>query len=403
MDDTRHTDNKKPKPNWRPRTNLVRGGTMRSQFGETSEAIFLTSGFVYDSADQAKASFAGQDDHFIYSRYANPSVAMFEERMRLLEGTTYCQATASGMGAVFAALACQLKAGDHLVASRALFGSCDYICTVLMPQYGVRTTMVDGTDLKQWEKALSEPTAMVFMETPSNPTMEIIDLEAVAAMAHKAGARVVVDNVFATPYLQRPIKLGADIVVYSSTKHIDGQGRSLGGAILFNDQDYWDKYLRMFIRHTGPTLSAFNAWVQLKGLETLELRVRQHCENAQSVATFLEGHKGIGRVIFPGLASHPQKKLIDKQMDGPGSVIAFEVLGDEARVFRFMNAMQLIDISNNLGDAKSLMTHPATTTHQRTGAEGRAKLGISDSLVRLSVGLEDVDDIKEDIEQALAA
>ncbi len=398
MDDTSKTNK-----NWRPQTNMVRGGTMRSQFGETCEAIYLTSGFVYDSAEQAKASFMGQDDHFIYSRYANPSVAMFEERMKLMEGTKFCQGTASGMGAVFAALACQLKAGDHLVASRALFGSCDYICTVLMPQYGVRVTMVDGTDLSQWEKALSQPTAMVFMETPSNPTMEIIDLEAVSKMAHKAGARVVVDNVFATPCLQRPIALGADIVVYSSTKHIDGQGRSLGGAILFNDEEYWEKYLRMFIRHTGPTLSAFNAWLQLKGLETLELRVARHCDNALKVATFLEGHAGIGKVIFPGLDSHPQRALIKKQMQGPGSVIAFEVMGDEARVFKFMNAMKLIDISNNLGDSKSLMTHPATTTHQRTGPEGRAKLGISDQLVRLSIGLEDVEDIKDDLEQALKA
>ena len=398
MDDTSKTNK-----SWRPQTNMVRGGTLRSQFGETCEAIYLTSGFVYDSAEQAKASFMGQDDHFIYSRYANPSVAMFEERMKLMEGTKFCQGTASGMGAVFAALACQLKAGDHLVASRALFGSCDYICTVLMPQYGVRVTMVDGTDLAQWEKALSQPTDMVFMETPSNPTMEIIDLEAVSKMAHKAGARVVVDNVFATPCLQRPIALGADIVVYSSTKHIDGQGRSLGGAILFNDEDYWEKHLRMFIRHTGPTLSAFNAWLQLKGLETLELRVARHCDNALKVATFLEGHAGIGKVIFPGLDSHPQRALIKKQMQGPGSVIAFEVMGDEARVFRFMNAMKLIDISNNLGDSKSLMTHPATTTHQRTGPEGRARLGISDQLVRLSIGLEDVEDIKDDLEQALKA
>ena len=399
MDDTRHDERK----TWRPRTNLVRGGTWRSEFGETCEAIYLTSGFVYDSAEQAKASFAGKDDHFIYSRYSNPSVSMFEERMKLLEGTSFCQGTGSGMGAVFASLACQLKAGDRLVASRALFGSCDYVCTVLMPQYGVTTVMVDGTDLAQWEKALSEPTAMVFMETPSNPMMEIIDLEAVCKMAHKAGARVVVDNVFATPCGQRPMEFGADIVVYSSTKHIDGQGRSLGGAILFNDQEYWDKHLRMFIRHTGPTLSAFNAWLQLKGLETLELRVKQHCDNAMAVATFLEGHKGIGRVVFPGLASHPQKVLVDKQMTGPGSVISFEVMGDEARVFRFMNALKLVDISNNLGDTKSLVTHPATTTHQRVGPEGRARLGISDQLVRLSVGLEDVDDIKEDIEQALAA
>jgi O-succinylhomoserine sulfhydrylase len=386
---------------WRPATNLVRGGTNRSNFGETNEGIFMTSGYIYDTAEQAQRAFQGEEDRFIYSRFSNPTVGMFEERMALLEGAKSSRATATGMAAVNAAVASSVKAGDRLVASKALFGSCDYICRELMPRYGVESTLVDGTNLDEWEAALSEPTAVVFMETPSNPQMDIIDIKAVCEMAHKVGARVIVDNVFATPILQKPLELGADVVVYSATKHIDGQGRAMGGVILTNDLEWSDGDLLQFMRHTGPSLSPFNAWIHLKGLETLELRVERHCQSAQKVAEFLEAQSPVKSVLFPGLKSHPQYQLAQEQMSGPGTVVCFEIDGDIARTFKFMNAMNLIDISNNLGDAKSLMTHPATTTHQRVGPEGRAEVGITDSLVRLSVGLEDVDDIIEDLDQAL--
>ena len=386
----------------RPQTELVRGGLERSAFGETSEGLFLTSGYVYPSPEDAEAAFKGEIKRYQYSRYANPTVAMFEERLRLIEGAEACYATATGMAAVFAAIMCQVKAGDRVVASRALFGSCDYIIAELLPRYGIESVLVDGTDMDAWERALSRPAACVFIETPSNPTLEIIDIAAVAELAHAAGACFIVDNVFATPLLQRPLELGADVVMYSTTKHIDGQGRTLGGAIL-GSQRFVDDHLRMFIRHTGPSLSPFNAWVLVKGLETLELRVERHCRNALELARFLEGREGVTRVLYPGLDSHPQAALARRQMRGGSSIIAFEVEGGKARAFRFLSALGLVDIANNLGDAKSLITHPATTTHQRLSAEQRAELGISDGLVRISVGLEDVEDVKEDLAQALLA
>ena len=388
-------------PNWRPATKLIRGGLKRSQFQETSEAIFATSGYVYENAEDAESAFKGEKQRYIYSRFSNPTVAMFEERLALLEGADLCRATASGMSAVFAALASFVKAGDRVVGPRALFGSCLYILTDILPRYGVETVIVDGTDLDQWEKALSKPTKAIFLETSSNPTLEVVDLPKVAEMAHAAGAMVMVDNVFASPILQKPLELGADVVVYSATKHIDGQGRVLGGAILGSHGDYMDEQLRMFVRHTGPSLSPFNAWVLLKGLETLELRIERHCKNATIAANFLESRKDISRTLYPGLKSHPQHNLAMKQMSGPGTIIAFEVAGGKAATFRFLNALKMIDVSNNLGDAKSLINHPATTTHQRLPEADRAKLGISDGLVRLSVGLEDAADIVDDLAQAL--
>jgi O-succinylhomoserine sulfhydrylase len=386
----------------RPQTELVRGGLERSAFGETSEGLFLTSGYVYPSPEAAEAAFKGEIKRYQYSRYANPTVAMFEERLRLIEGAEACYATATGMAAVFAAIMCQVKAGDRVVASRALFGSCDYIIAELLPRYGIESVLVDGTDMDAWERALSRPTACVFIETPSNPTLEIIDIAAVAELAHAAGACFIVDNVFATPLLQRPLELGADVVMYSTTKHIDGQGRTLGGAVLGSHR-FFDDHLRMFMRHTGASLSPFNAWVLVKALETLELRVERHGRNALDLARFLEGCEGVTRVLYPDLDSHPQAALARRQMRGGSSIIAFEVEGGTARAFRFLNALGLVDIANNLGDAKSLITHPATTTHQRLSAEKRAELGIGDGLVRISVGLEDVEDVKEDLAQALLA
>ncbi len=391
-----------PTRRWRPQTEMVRGGLARSGFDETSEALYLTSGYVYESAEEAEAAFKGDKDRFVYSRYANPTVSMFEERLRLLEGAEACRATASGMSAVFASLMAQLKAGDRVVASRALFGSCDYIIAELLPRFGIETELIDGTDLSAWEAALAKGAQAVFMETPSNPTLEIIDIRAVCELAHAAGAKVIVDNVFATPLLQRPLDLGADIVVYSATKHIDGQGRTMGGAILCSEAFIKD-HLQMFYRHTGPSMSPFNAWVMLKGLETLELRVERHCANALKVARFLEGRAGVMRVLYPGLPSHPQAELAGRQMKGGSALVAFEIEGGKERAFRTVNALATIDISNNLGDAKSLITHPATTTHQRLSPEGRARLGIGDGLLRLSVGLEDADDLIEDLDQALNA
>jgi O-succinylhomoserine sulfhydrylase len=387
---------------WRPQTELVRGGLARSPFEETSEALYLTSGYVYATAEEAEAAFKGDKDRFVYSRYANPTVSMFEERLRLMEGAEACRATASGMGAVFASLMSQLKAGDRLVASRALFSSCAYIISELLPRFGVESQLVDGTDLAAWEQALAPGAKAVFLETPSNPTLEVIDIKAVCELAHAAGATVVVDNVFATPVLQRPLELGADVVVYSATKHIDGQGRTLGGAVLCSNA-FIEDHLQMFYRHTGPSMSPFNAWVMVKGLETLDIRVARHCANALAVAEFLEQQPGVTRVLYPGLASHPQAELAKRQMKGGSTLVAFEVEGGKARAFRLLNALQLIDISNNLGDSKSLVTHPATTTHQRLSPEARAELGISDGLLRLSVGLEDAADLVEDLEQALKA
>lgn len=394
---------KKTSKSWRMATKMVRGGTMRSEHAETSEGLFLTSGYVYPSPEAAEQVFKGEIKRYQYSRYANPTTSMFEQRLSLLEGASHCFATSSGMAAVFASLACQLKSGDRVVASRALFGSCKIIITDVLARFGVLSELVDGRDLKQWEAALAKKTAAVFLETPSNPTLEIIDLKAVSKLTSKAGARLVVDNVFATPALQRPMDFGADIVVYSSTKHIDGQGRCMGGAVLANDEKYFVDQLTPFVRHTGPCPSPFNSWVMLKGLETLELRVNQHCINALAVAKFLEQHGGVNRVIYPGLASHPQHDLAMKQMSGQGgSIVTFEAKGSKAGAFRVLNALELIDISNNLGDAKSLTTHPATTTHMRFTQEERDRVGISDGLIRVSVGLEDVNDIIEDLDQALS-
>jgi len=393
-------DNENTPSSWRTATNLVRGGTRRSSFDETSEALYLTSGYVYGSAEEAEATFKGDIDRHIYSRYSNPTVRMFEQRLAVLEGADICFATASGMAAMFASLASQLKAGDRVVASKALFGSCLYIINEQLPRFGVETELVDGTDLQQWERALSKPANCVFVETPSNPTLEIVDLKAISDLAHRAGARVIVDNVFATPVLQKPLQLGADIVMYSTTKHIDGQGRTLGGAILTNDAAFFQDHLEPFVRHTGPAMSPFNAWVLLKGLETLELRVSRHCQNANRVATFLEGQKAVSRVLYPGLQSHPQYDLAQTQMTAGGTMVSFEINGGKDAAFRFLNALNLIDISNNLGDAKSLTTHPATTTHQRLSDVEKAHLGITPGLVRLSVGLEDADDLIEDLDQA---
>ncbi len=387
---------------WHLATRLVRGGTKRSQFDETSEGLFLTSGYVYDSAAQAEGSFTGDNDHLVYSRYGNPTVGMFEERMKLLDGAAFAFATASGMAAVFSALMSQLRQGDRVVASRALFGACHFVIAELLPRWGIATEFVDGTDLAEWERALAEPTQVVLLETPSNPGLEIIDLKAVCDLVHKAGARVVVDNVFATPILQRPLEFGADIVAYSATKHIDGQGRVLGGMILTDDEDFYKQQLTPFVRNTGPAISPFNAWVLLKGLETLELRVHRQCDNALTVARFLEGRKGVTRVLYPGLESHPQRDLVLAQMDGRGgTVVTFEVEGGRNAAYRLLDGLELIDISNNLGDAKSIITHPYTTTHQKVGADEKARLGITEGLVRLSVGLEDVRDIEADLARVL--
>ena len=387
---------------WRRQTRLVRGGTRRSHFGETSEAMFLASGFAYESPEIAAARFKGEDDGFIYSRYGNPTVAMFERRMALLEDAETCFATATGMAAVFTALICQLRAGDHMVSSRVLFGSCQYIIAEILPRYGIETTFVDGPDLDQWRAAVRPGTKCVFFETPANPTTELIDVAAVAEIAHSAGARVVLDNVFATPLLQRSLDLGADITVYSATKHIDGQGRCLGGAILGPQAFYTDE-LMPFMRHTGPSMSPFNAWVMLKGLETLEVRLTRMCDNALALARFLEGQSGINTVLYPWLESHPQHALAKRQMSHGGSVVSFDLPGGQEAAFRFLRALELIDISNNLGDAKSLITHPTTTTHQRFKPEERAAAGIGDGMLRLSAGLEDVEDLKEDLARGLAA
>jgi O-succinylhomoserine sulfhydrylase len=395
-------DKKKQAQPWRPATRLVHEGTLRSQFGETSEAIFLNSGYVYDSAEQAERRFKGDEEGFVYSRYSNPTVAMFETRMCALEGAKAARGTASGMAAVTASLFCFLKAGDHVVSARALFGSCRYIVEDLLPRFGVETTLIDGRDLSAWEAAMRPNTRAVFFETPTNPVLELVDIEAVAKIAHKAGALVVVDNVFATPMLQRPMPLGADIVVYSATKHIDGQGRCLGGVVL-GTKDFIEDKLHTYLKQTGPSLSPFNAWVLLKGLETLPLRVERHCASAAAIADFLSERKDVARVFYPGRADHPQAALAKRQMAGGGPIVAFEVRGGKRDAFRFMNALKIFKISNNLGDAKSLVTHPATTTHQRLTPEQRAELGIFDRSIRLSIGLEDVDDLAADLDQALRA
>jgi O-succinylhomoserine sulfhydrylase len=387
---------------WHQATALVHGGTLRSQFGETSEAIFLNSGYVYDSAEQAEARFKGDEEGFVYSRYANPTVAMFEARMCALEGAAAARGTASGMAAVAASLLCHLKSGDHVVSARALFGSCRYVVEDLLPRFGIATTLIDGRDLAAWEAAVRPNTRALFFETPTNPVLELVDIEGVAAIGKKAGALTVVDNVFATPLLQRPMPLGADIVVYSATKHIDGQGRCLGGVVL-GSEEFIEEKLHNYLKHTGPSLSPFNAWVLLKGLETLPLRVAQHGASAAALADFLAGRPEVARVFYPGRTDHPQYKLAKRQMAAGGPLVAFEVKGDKHAAFRVMNALQIIKISNNLGDAKSLVTHPATTTHQRLSPEARAELGIFDNSVRLSIGLEDIRDLTADLDQALAA
>jgi O-succinylhomoserine sulfhydrylase len=384
----------------RPATTLVHGGILRSDFGENSEAIFLTQGFVYDSAEAAAARFKGDEPGFIYSRFSNPTVAMFEERMRLLEGAGAARATASGMAAVTATFLCHLKAGDHVVSAKALFGSCRYVVEELLPKYGIATTLVDGTDLSQWRKAVTPKTKALFLESPTNPTLEVIDIAAVAEIARKAKARLIVDNVFATPLLQKPLELGADIVVYSATKHIDGQGRCLGGVILADEQFVAD-HLHTFLRQTGPSLSPFNAWVLLKGLETLHLRVERQTENATTLADRIAGHRNVTKVRYCGRADHPQADIIRRQMSGGSNVIAFEVKGRQKGAFKAANALSVIRISNNLGDAKSLITHPSTTTHQRLTEEVRLEQGITQGMLRLSVGLEDVEDLWEDLEPAL--
>ncbi|GBF27280.1 O-succinylhomoserine sulfhydrylase [bacterium MnTg02] len=388
--------------NWQTATKLVHGGTLRSEFQETSEGVFLTSGYVYDSAEQAEARFKGDDPGYIYSRFSNPTVNMFEARMMALEGAEAARATATGMAAVTAAMLCQLNAGDHVVSARALFGSCLYVIETLLPRFGIKSTLVDGRDLDSWRDACQDNTKAFFLETPTNPTLEMVDIQAVSEIAHEIGARVVVDNVFSTPMLQRPLKLGADIVVYSATKHIDGQGRCLGGIIL-GSNEFVDDHLHNFMRQTGPSLSPFNAWVMLKGLETLPIRVDRHVASATALADWLANRSELAQMIYPGRSDHPQYELVKKQMDGGGPLIAFSLDGNKETAFRFMNALEIIRISNNLGDAKSLITHPATTTHQRLTPEVRAELGICDNLVRLSVGLEDVADLMADIDQALTA
>jgi len=388
-------------PTWRPATLLVQGGIERSPFGETAEALYLTSGFVYDSAEQAEATFKDTIQHYQYSRFGNPTVEMLERRLALIEGAEACCATATGMAAVNAALFAHLKAGDRVVASRALFGACHWVVSTLLPRFGIQSEFVDGADLAQWRAALSKPAALVLLETPSNPMLEIVDLRAVAELAHAAGAIVVVDNVFATPLLQKPLQLGADVVVYSCTKHIDGQGRVLGGAVL-GTQEWIEKTLQPYTRHTGPTLSAFNAWLLLKGMETLALRVGASCRSAAALADFLAGQPGVARVWYPTRTDHPQHALAMTQASAGGTVVTFEIAGGKDAAFRVLDALRLVRVSNNLGDSKSLITHPATTTHMTLSVEERARLGITDGVVRLSVGLEDVEDLKEDLGQALA-
>ncbi|MCW4351841.1 O-succinylhomoserine sulfhydrylase [Hoyosella sp. YIM 151337] len=385
----------------RPDTIAVRGGLTRSGFEETAEAMYLTSGYVYESAGAAEQAFIN-GDRYVYSRYGNPTVAMFEERLRQLDGAEACFGTASGMAAVFVSLGALLKAGDRLVAARSLFGSCFVVCNEILPRWGIETEFVDGEDLDQWERALSKPADAVFFETPANPMQTLVDVRRVSEMAHAAGAKVVLDNVFATPLLQRGFELGADIVVYSGTKHIDGQGRVLGGAVL-GPKEYIDGPVQTLMRHTGPALSPFNAWVMLKGLETLGIRVRQQTESALKIARYLDEHHATRWVRYPYLPSHPQHDLAKSQMLGGGTVVTFELDAPDgkAKAFEVLDKLKVIDISNNLGDSKTLITHPATTTHRAMGPEGRAAIGVSDGVVRISVGLEHVDDLLDDLEQAL--
>ena len=383
-------------------TRMVHAGTQRTPFGETSEALFLTQGFVYDGPEAAEARFKGEDDGFIYSRYANPTVDMFERRMCALEGAEDARATASGMAAVHAALTCMLGAGDHLIAARALFGSCRWICETLLPRMGVATTLVDGKDLDAWRAAIRPSTRAMFLESPTNPTLELVDIAGVAELARGCGATLVVDNVFSTPLYQSPLELGAHVVVYSTTKHIDGQGRCLGGIVL-SSKEWIDEHLHDHFRHTGPSMSPFNAWVMLKGLETLTLRVERQTANAGALADRLADARGVSRLIYPGRDDHPQAELARRQMSAGSTMLAFELAGGKPAAFAFANALSIIGVSNNLGDAKSLVTHPATTTHKNLSEDDRAALGITDGLLRLSVGLEDAEDLIADISEGLAA
>jgi O-succinylhomoserine sulfhydrylase len=385
---------------YRPETRLVHSGTIRSEFGETSEALFLTQGYVYESAEQCEARFKGEDPGYIYSRYSNPTIAMFERRMIDLEGAEAGRSTATGMAAVTTAILAPLKAGDHVVAAKAMFGSCRYVVEDLLPRYGIASTLVDGLDLDQWKRAMRPNTRTCFLESPTNPTLDVLDISAIAEIAHAGGARLIVDNVFATPIWQSPLSLGADVVVYSATKHIDGQGRCLGGMIL-SSEAFIAEHLHNFMRQTGPSLSPFNAWVLLKGLETLAVRVRAQTDTAAKVADALARHPKISRLIYPGRDDHPQAQLVKKQMRAGSTLVGFEIKGGKAAAFRTLNALKLARISNNLGDAKSLVTHPATTTHQRLSPEARAELGISDGFIRFSAGLEHADDLIEDLHAAL--
>jgi O-succinylhomoserine sulfhydrylase len=390
------------KRRYRPETRLVHAGQLRSQFGETSETLFLTQGFVYDSAEDCAARFKGDDPGFVYARFSNPTVAMLEARMAAFEGAEAARATASGMAAVTAALMGQLRAGDHVAAAKQLFGSCRWVIEELLPRFGVVSTLVDGLELDHWRRAVRANTKTFFLESPTNPTLDIIDIAAVARIAHDAGATLIVDNVFATPLWQSPLALGADCVVYSATKHIDGQGRCLGGIILASE-DFIQRHVHMLLRQTGPSMSPFNAWVLLKGLETLHLRVRRQTDTAAAVAVALVEHRKIRRLIYPGRPDHPQAAIAASQMRGGSTLVAFEIDGDRQAAFRFLNGLELVGITNNLGDAKSLITHPATTTHQRLTPEQRLELGITDGLVRFSAGLEHPDDIVEDLLAALDA
>jgi len=385
---------------WETATRLVRGGMARSEHGEISEALYLTQSFAYPDAASANARFAGDAPGFIYQRFGNPTTQIFEDRLALLEGAKVCRATASGMSAVDAALRGLLKAGDHLVAGRALFGSCRWICAELLPRYGVETTFVDATDLSAWKAAVRPNTVAFLIESPANPLLEITDIPAVCAIAHEAGAKVVVDNVFATPIFQKPLKLGADVVVYSATKHIDGQGRVLGGAILLNDEELFEKAYKDLLRHTGPAMSPFNSWVLLKGLETLDLRVRRQAQTARFLADTIAGHKNVAACAYPGRPDHPQAAIVDKQMTGGGSVLAFD-LGSQEAAWAFLDALQIVDISNNLGDAKSMATHPATTTHRSVPEAERLAMGLTAGWVRMSVGLEGQNDLARDVTRAL--
>jgi O-succinylhomoserine sulfhydrylase len=385
---------------YRPETRLVHAGTLRSQFGEMSEALFLTQGYRYESAEECELRFSGKIPGYVYSRYSNPTMDMFEQRMAALEGAEAARSTATGMAAVTTALMGLVRAGDHVVAAKALFGSCRWVIEEWLPRFGVASTLVDGKDIGAWKNAVRKNTKVFFMETPTNPTLEVYDIAAVADIAHAAGARFVVDNVFATPLYQSPLTLGADVVVYSATKHIDGQGRVLGGVILGAQKLILDNYHQL-LRQTGPSLAPFNAWVLLKGLETLPVRVQRQTENAGAIATALAGHKKIGRLIYPGRADHPQADIVARQMKAGSTLCSFEIKGGKEGAFRFLNGLKLIGITNNLGDAKSLITHPTTTTHQRLRPEQRAELGIGDGLVRLSAGLEHADDLIEDLTTAL--